>query len=898
MTITSPHDFLGFDIGERPVSHEQIRLYAKELADQSEFVEHREYGTTSSGQKLFTLIIGTPRNLERHVDVKLDPEKIRSGNKRYIEQTPLVAWIGGGIHGNELSGVDSAILTAYRLAAGQDEITQNIRANVLTYIDPLFNPEGRQRALAHTNALRRQQSAQDHQDMVHNEFWMHGRGNHYLFDLNRDAIFQTQQQSRFRVAAIRAAEPQLFVDAHEMGWDDTFLFAIPARPLNPHLPDGVHESWLELGEDQAAAFDEMGRSYYTRAWNEVFYPGYYDIWPAYFGAVPMLYEQSATSGLSVRQSNGNLVDFRTAVENQYRSTIANLATVARDKDRYLKRWMEARAEAAGRNAKDNPRTYVILPGNGYKYRETLRILLSQGVEVEVLQEPVTARNLSGYKNDLKVTAKLPAGTLKVSADQPLGNLVRNILDAHTPFSPEFLREERRSLDLGEATQLYDVTAWSLPLAFNIEAYWSRSPLDGRWVDARQTALAAPKPPVGAANYAYIYRDDSLQATARLLQSGVKVRVAKAAFTHDGEDFRPGTFLVRHEEQVGDIRPLIDAEQAKGAIELFAAHGARILSGPDLGGDSFPLLRQPKVAILGGQGVSQTSFGAVWHLFDEKVEVPATLLNMMHLGFFDLSSYNAMILPEVDGDLSELLPGAAMKALANWVDQGGTLLTLGNASFYASEAGIISSVPRSRTLDDTTLMMVGRSIAEIEADDFLGASSSDGKTPQQTRAVLGASAKELDARNEPFDFADTAQSFADQRSATPAVTMTPAQTIAKIRTYLPHGAYLQAHLKPEHWMAYGVTERLPVLFRESDALSPGPNAALIGRFASMPNLMLSGLVWPEATGYISGSAYLLLERKGRGKVISFASDPLFRGYSLGTERLFMNAVYLGTGRHAE
>lgn len=883
-SITPPEVFLGFKIGSRPVKYHDIRLYFKYLAEQSDRVAYAPYGETTSGHELFTIMVSSEANLSNLEAIRADIENIRGGESNLIAKTPMIAWMGYGIHGNEVSASDSAVMLAYRLTASNDTTMAEIRSKVITYIDPVHNPEGRARTLAHVDATTRTMHANDPQDMAHQEPWMNGRGNHYLFDLNRDATFQIQKQSQYRVKAVRAASPQLFVDADEMGSDDTYMFGVPGVPLNPHLPDGVHNSWLEFADDQGAAFDEINRSYYTRSWDEVFYPGYYDVWPAYLGAVSILYEQASTTGHDIEQSSGNILTFHTAVSNQYRSSIANLITASKKKDTLFARWLAAQDTTQLKGNK----SYFILPGDAYKYKEALRVLLSQGIEVQQLQSPVKASGLRSYWNEAPQSVNLPAGTLRVNTNQRLGRLARNILDFHIPMSAKFLKEEKHNLDLGHETQLYDITAWSLPLAFNIETYWSDKNVKGNWSALAKMPLVEASNIQDASIYGYIYTDPGLHATARLLKAGVVVRVGKEPFVHKGKSYDVGTLLVRREDQKVAFLPLLKEEADAGHIDLVAAKRARITEGPDLGGDDFLQLSVPNIAIVGGFGISNTNFGAVWHLLDETAGIPVSLLNAGQLSWFDLTKYNVMVLPEI----GDSLPVAARSAIDKWTKNGGTLITLGSASMAVSEWGLISSKPRMDMLETHPPLMTGRNADSIYESDFMGLSQSNVQNSIVLPPVLSASARAFDPENKGFALQENTRSFNEWASDANTSLPSLEKIAAKTKNYLPRGAYVTTYLKPKHWLAYGVGSQIPDLFRAEDALISGDSAELVGRYAAGDQLMLSGLIWPEANGYISGTAALVQERNGDGQVISFANDPLFRGYSLGTARLFMNALLLG------
>ena len=895
--IASPQQFLGFEIGSRPIRHDELLRYFAYLAEATGRADLARYGETPGGRDLVTLTVSDPQHLanldairERRRRIAVEP----AANAGPIAETPAAAWMGYGIHGDELSSTDAAVMLAYRLTAGEDPAIAEIRRYLVVTVDPMFNPDGRARALAHVGAFRRSQPALDHQDIAHRPFWPGGRGNHYFFDLNRDALFQVQTQSRQRVKAILEADPQLFVDAHEMDWDDTFHFGLPNEPMNPHIPDAVHQSWAEFARDLGAAFDAIGRSYYTRSWNEVFYPGFYEIWPAYFGVTPILYEQASTAGLAVRKSNDTTLYFRTAVENHFRSSMATLAAAARNRSTLFERWARVQSEARRGRSVGAQRSWIVLPDDGYKYAELLRILLAQRVEVRTLAAPVKARGLRSWRQDEAEERSLPAGSLKIDVAQARAGIVRNIFDFHVPMSETFLALEKRNLDLGLESGLYDVGAWSLPLAFDAPVYWSERSVPGDWQPVESFPATPGRAEVRAGNYGYVYTDDALHATMRLLRRGVRIRLSRESFVHDGVRFPSGSFLVRNEDQAADALPALNAEHLAGEIALVPVDSARILDGPDFGGDEYNLLDAPEIAIVGGAGIAAESFGETWHLLDRVVGVPVTLLDLDGLDDQDLSKYTVIVLPAVDEDGARDAVAMASEALTAWIERGGTLITLGSASLAAADAGLVSSKTRGRAMKDYPPLMIGRTAKETLTDDFLGVSARPRSAVTVLAPVVSPAARPfLEGPRRGFDFAGRVRTLKEWSAGVPLTDEDAARLAKRLQAYLPSGAYLRVELRPKHFLSYGMGEQLPVLFNDvEDVLIAGTDAELVGRYAAPETLMLSGLVWPEATGYIAGTAYLVTEEKDAGRVISFATNPLFRGYSLGTARLFMNALLLG------
>ena len=107
--------------------------------------------------------------------------------------------------------------------------------------------------------------------MSHQGLWSAGRGNHYLFDLNRDWLMQVHPETRGRAAKIIELNPHLVVDAHEMGSLDTYLFDPPREPINGNLSERTLAWRRRFSADQAHAFDQHAWSYYTREWYEEWY---------------------------------------------------------------------------------------------------------------------------------------------------------------------------------------------------------------------------------------------------------------------------------------------------------------------------------------------------------------------------------------------------------------------------------------------------------------------------------------------------------------------------------------------------------------------------------------------------------------------------------------------------
>ena len=113
-------------------------------------------------------------------------------------------------------------------------------------------------------------------------------------------------------------------------------------------------------------------------------------------------------------------------------------------------------------------------------------------------------------------------------------------------------------------------------------------------------------------------------------------------------------------------------------------------------------------------------------------------------------------------------------------------------------------------------------------------------------------------------------------------------------FQPRGTIFQINLDEEHWLNFGLNEKVPAEFYSSYAYLSKKPVQTAGRFADAEQLRLSGLLWPEARERWANTAYLTRESKGKGQIILFADEPNFRSYFYGTTRLLINAMLLGPG----
>ncbi len=923
-TLPSPEAFFGFEPGARPLHHGEILAYLEALAEASPRMRILDYATSHEGRRLVAVAIGEPgviSGLEafREEHARLADPRGRSPEEEaaLLSGARAVAWLAYGIHGDELSSPDAAVAVIYRLVAGEDETARMLRRELLVLVDPCENPDGRERYLAQTASFAHKVPNPDTDDLSHTAVWPWGRGNHYLFDLNRDWFTMVQPESR-RSVMIASWAPQLVVDSHEMGAHDTYLFSPARHPFNPWKSPKLRPWAGRFSADQARALDRWGFPYYRAEWNEEFFPGYGSSWGSYLGAVGILYEMARTAGTVVQQEGGTLRTFAQAVEHQATSSLANLATLAANREAVLRTWIGIRREAAqgGRGV-----AAWVLPARRYpdRVRRLVEILRKQGIEVERLEAPVAVRGLVDAVSGAPEDTELPAGAWRVRTDQPAGFLVRALMDPHVPMSDEFLREEREYQEKGKGSRLYEVTAWSLPLAFGIEAMWSATPLPGEW------RPAGPEEPTGGveeaeASFGWILDgtpDRAVFAAADLLAGDVVVRLADREFTVEGCSFPAGSLLVRREGNLPEVETLLAQVAHRRHVEFVGVSTSASESGPDLGGRHFVTLVEPRVAVVTGMPVSPSDYGAVWHLFDEAMGLRFSAIEAGRLPRVDLRRYNVLILPPSFGGVKACraaLGAGTMKRLRRWVEEGGTLIAMGSgAEMLADEGAKMCGVKlRRQALDRFPPVVFGPSAIEVDrAGRFRGAglrvpgksggrkAGPSGGDPLAVSPVIGPGAEAFAAPGQggelgkPVVLADWVRPL-----LAPGLKKVPEEDLeradARLRRFRPRGAFLLAELDTDTFLTWGLGEELPVLVNAPFALVTDVPGVTVVRLASPERMHLGGLLWPEAAGRWSGTAWLTRESVGRGQVLLFLENPAFRGVTLGARRLLVNAVVYGPG----
>lgn len=807
--VPTPEAFFGFQIGEWHLRPDQIDAYLYALAATSERVSIERIGSTYEQRPLLLLTITSPenqRNLafikQRHKDL-CNPQKSRQLS---LESMPVVVWLGYSVHGDEPSGVNAVPLVAYYLAAALNEEVEQWLRNTIILLDPHINPDGIARFAQWANMHKGKHVVADPQHREHNQLFPAGRFNHYWFDLNRDWLPLQHIESQARLAKFHEWMPNILTDHHEQGTNATFFFqpGVPSRN-HPLTPKRTIELTEAIAQYHAKALDEIGSLYFTKENYDDFYFGKGSTYPDLQGCIGILFEQASSRGHAQESTNGVLT-FPFTIRNQVVTTFSTLRAAQALRKELLAHQRDFFASALAEAEKSPVKTYVFgSASDAAKTFHFAEMLRRHSIEVYELTKDIKASGV-----------EFKAGkAFAVPTNQPQYRLITAIFEKRTSFQDSLF---------------YDISAWTMPLAFGLPFAELNTRLDGKRVDS----LAFPKGKVigGKASYAYLFDWSPYYAPRALYQlqkAGLRVKVATQPFEISlpvgTRKFDYGTVMVALSQQrlsSDSLFALMERLAQANALDIYAVNTG--LSSVGLGSSSLQTVSLPRVALLTGVGVTPMDAGEVWHLLDQRFDMELTLLELSQLGRANLSKYSVLVMPS--GSYSSV-DSASVASLRRYLSQGGTLVAMKTAAEWLIQRGI-----------------VGEKL----------------KKPKEDTARI----------RRPFEAMEE-----DER----------AQTIT--------GAIFEATLDRSHPLCFGYESDKIALFRDHLVfLEPSKNRyATPVQYTAAP--LLSGYISKRNEEQLRNTAAVVISQVGTGRAILFADNPNFRAFWYGTNKLFLNSLFFGT-----
>ena len=834
----SPEAFLGYSLGSHFTPHYKIANYFSQVAQAMPGqVKLEQYGQTYEGRPLLIAIIASPENFPRLDAIRLNNLRLAgqspAGDKTAPdENAPAIVWLSYNVHGNEPSSSEAAMKTLYELVNPANAKSKEWLQHTIVIIDPCMNPDGRDRYVNWFNQMVGKDANTDPQSREHHEPWPGGRINHYNFDLNRDWAWQTQVETQQRLKKYNAWLPQVHVDFHEQGYNNPYYFAPAAEPYHDVITPWQREFQIMIGKNNAKYFDQNGWLYFTKQEFDLFYPSYGDTYPIYNGAIGMTFEQGGHSrgGLAVITADDDTLTLADRLLHHYTTSMSTIEMASVNATRLIKEFRKYFDDAQTKPTGEF-KSYFIKADQYGDRLERLKVLLSKN---NISWVTVGAGSYTGLDYETGKTAafKAAAGDIAINANQLKSNLLRVLFERTSRISDSVT---------------YDITAWSLPFVYGLQAYGlstyaagtkGEATMGGDGPGASTGAGMAASGAGMAGEYAYAIRWTGMQSVrflVEVLKKGVKTRYAEQAFQSGNQDFEKGTLIITAtgNSALGkDLWTVVSDAAKRAGVTLSPIASGFVDKGADFGSNHVHLIHKPKVALLTGEEVSPTSAGEVWYFFEQQLDYPITLINATDVGRLDLKKYDVLIMPEgyykILGDKNTAEP------IRNWVREGGRLIAMENAVAQLSkiEWGIRPKASGDEKKDD----------------------DKDKKTEDYS-ALRRYGNRERDE----------------------VVTSVP-------------GSIYRVELDNSHPLAFGYPDHYYTLKQDDNVYEfikdGGWNVGIIKK-----DNYVSGFTGNKAKEILKDGLIFGVEDMGRGEVIYMADDPLFRSFWENGKLLFSNAVFL-------
>ena len=817
--LKSPDEFFPNKLGEHFMPHHTIVEYFEHAAEQSSKAIYQAYGFSNEKRPLGVIIISDEENIINIEEIRANNLRLANMEKgeRTSDDDVAVVWISCGVHGNEAGATNSAIATLYALINDNSREIQSWLKNTVVILDPCLNPDGYDHYTNWNKAVSNKIPNPHIESVEHHEPWPGGRVNHYLFDLNRDWAWATQIETQQRLKVYNAWMPHVHVDVHEQGHNDEYYFAPAAKPFHKYITDWQIEFQTKIGQNNAKYFDRQGWLYFTKEIFDLFYPSYGDTYPTFKGAIGMTYEQAGHSqaGREILIENGDTLKLMDRIDHHMTTALSTIEVASKNADLLVQKFKSY----YNSNSKQGKYSSYLIKANAasrQKINDLCSLLDLHGIEYGNASSG-GAGSAYSFNERKSASVNVDKHDLVIPVNQPAGRLVEVL------FEPDS--------DLTDSLT-YDITAWSLPYAYGLEAYGMKNSIS---VEQDYTAMDRIVDLENESTYAYIVPWKNMASTkflAEAIQKGFVARTARKPFEiskengSTGQKFEPGALLffkVDNLKKFPDFNVRLTQLAEEHDVDLYSTRTGFAKFGIDLGSAHVEVIKDPKLAVLSGETINHNAFGHVWHFCEQSIDYPVSVLDVADLNASSLKNYNTLILPH--GNYGFLGKGE-MEMIKSWVMAGGKLIAI---------QGAVSKITR----DEMFPLNVKRSQEPV----------------QDEKSKL--------------------RKYGDQE-----------------RSWLPNhlpGAIFKLEIDKTHPLCFGLEDHYFSLKTNSNAysyLDDGWNIAYTGE-----ELQTIGFVGSKVIDKMKQSTCIASQSKGSGQVIYFMDNPVYRGFWKQGAFLLGNAIFL-------
>jgi hypothetical protein len=649
-TVPSPDKVLGYIVGtpNKLTYSKDLYRYYRELARTSKRVRlFTAPEKSEEGKEQLLVAVGDEAllaKLDRYKEItaKLaDPRKISETEAQsLIGEGKIFYWASGSIHSPETGSPEMLMELAYRLAVEESPFIQAIRKNVIVLITPVLEVDGRD-MMVDTYNYRKANPGKNAPGLV---FW----GKYVAHDNNRDGLGMALALTRNQMKTFLEYHPAILHDLHE---SVPFLYTSTGTgPYNAWLDPITVDEWQLLAYHE---IEEMTKRGVPGVWTHGFYDGWAPNYMFYVAnghnAIGRFYETFGNGGAdtidrTVRAESARdwfrpnppfarvKWSIRNNVNMQESAILLAMNFVANNKDRFLQNFYIKSKRSVAKATNEGPAAYVI-PANQprpVEVADTVNLLRLMGVEVNQSDKEIAIKD-----------QKFAPGSYVVRMDQPYSRMADMMLDT-------------QYYNVNDPRP-YDDTGWTLGPMRNIKTV---RVTDGEILKQPMTLLTADAhvrgniSGAGGAGYVINHNTDNTLATLRFRLKDVKMSAAEQSFKVGDKQFNAGSFIIKSEANPGDLREQLDTAVTELGLSALAV-------------DKLPEVKMhslavPRIAIL--HSWTNTQNDGWYRIEFDRLQIPYTYIsdqvvrNTPNLR----DKFDVIVFPPLGGSAQAIVNGIPMR----------------------------------------------------------------------------------------------------------------------------------------------------------------------------------------------------------------------------------------------
>ena len=907
-TVPTPAKVLG-DVSGAPdilPYAEDVYKYFRMLSAATPRVQVFTIGHTEEGREMIAVAVADADILKNAAANKQrlaqlgDPRTINFDDAKartLIDQSYPVYYITGTIHSVETGAPTALMELAYRLAVDDSPYIKYIRSHMIVLITPVVEVDGRDRMVD----IYRWHKAHPNEKYPHLLYW----GHYVAHDNNRDAMGMTLDLTRNVLDAYVDWHAQVLHDLHE---SVPFLYdnTVGDGPYNAWVDPLLADEWAELGWNNVAAMQSFGMpGVFTHGDFDTWSPGYLMFLAAMHNGISRLYETFGNGGADTekriltpeeysrtwyRQNPPwPIVNWSQRDNNNYEESalLSTISYFSQHTHHFLENYYTKSKRSIQKPTLEGPAAYLIPPDAASTNREVelLKVLKRQHVEIQQLAEAATLSVPGEKREDKPKQETFAAGSIVIRMDQPYSRIADALLDRQfwAPDDPQ--------------KHPYDDTGWSFTHLFNVKTVRVS---DSSILKAAMKAVDDPATLAGkldgTGSVTAINNSGQISLLSVVYKlKGAKIQAAEKAFEADGKHFAAGSLLVAGAD-----------DQVAAALHDLALNGSKLSASPSV---AMHEVTAPRIAMMHTWLATQTE--GWWRYAFDTAGVPFDYINTQTVAKQDdlRSKYDVIIFAPVgrastldiinglpmwnnpmpwkksditpnleDGGDStdDIRPGLGydgLEHLKKFVEQGGLLITCEDTAQFAIDTGLAPGVSVATHGDarvvGTVLNTVfvakdnpiafgyGTNLPVISANGMAFAISN----------TLGRSGGRM--LMDPYSERPTGRGSLEENDEPLGRKAVDAEPLEKTQA----------------WEARKLNEEQ---MRNNFSVIPeAMRPEVILRFTGNKDLLLDGLL--DKGGSIAEHPVVVNAHLGRGSVLLFGNNPIYRGETIGDYALVFNAI---------